>query len=352
MKYRKGKLFFLPIVTLIFFPVLLFGQFIQDFDEGLHGGDFERIAQSGWQFLKLPTTARSAAMGGIITATGNGDASAALTNPASTADVEGYDVSFTRMDWIADIAYQSGSIVKNFGGLGFIGINFVYLDYGDMVRTENQEIFRSDGSRTGLSEIVTDLGMVTASDFAMGLSYATRITDRLKVGGTFRYIQEKLDDATTSNVSFDVGTIYETGLKTFRLSMVGRNFGRDAEFVQWDERIGIPAMKVRMPMSLNLGGAIDLLEGGPGNPHLLTVAAELVHPNDGPEKINVGTEYTFSDLLSLRGGYRFNYDEEGITLGGGLNVEVSQGTNVQINYSYWDFGILGSVNMFSVGFGF
>jgi len=73
-------------------------------------------------------------------------------------------------------------------------------------------------------------------------------------------------------------------------------------------------------------------------------------PNDGPEKINIGTEYAFNNFLMLRGDYRFNYNEEGLTLGGGLIVRTSS-WSFMFNYSYWDFGVLESINMFSISFG-
>lgn len=88
-----------------------------------------------------------------------------------------------------------------------------------------------------------------------------------------------------------------------------------------------------------------------GGLHLWTLAAEFVHPNDGPEKMNFGTEYAFRDLLKLRGGYRFNYDEAGMTLGAGLNLGVSSYA-LALGYAYWDFGRLGATHIVSMGFSF
>jgi hypothetical protein len=172
----------------------------------------------------------------------------------------------------------------------------------------------------------------------------------LEFGVNLRYVREDLDDAVTSNWSVDLGTVYHTGIKTLRLAMVGRNFGPDAEFADWDERIGIPAMRVKMPMSYSFGAAMDIIEKTNNSPHLLIGVAEFIHPNDGPEKINIGAEYTFQNLLALRGGYRFNYDEESFTIGGGLNLSTAYGT-FKVDYSFWDFGILDTVSMFSIGLG-
>jgi hypothetical protein len=330
-------------------PADLFAQYYQDIDTGVHPADFDRIAQTGWQFLKLPTSARQAGMGGIFTSAGHGDATSALTNPASITDVDNIDLSLTTMNWIADIAYQSGSVVKNFGNWGTLGAHFIFVDYGDMQRTRHEDLI-VNGRRTGTTEIATGLGTFSANDFAIGLSYGRSITNKLSVGGNVRFIQEKIDDATTSNWAVDIGTIYYTGFKTLRLAMVGRNFGPDANFAEWNERIQITPANVRMPMVFGLGAAIDIFEGGEGNPHLLTFAAEFTHPNDGPEKVNVGAEYVLYNLIIARGGYRFNYDEEGLTLGGGLQLK-TRSFNVNFNYSYWSFGVFDSVNMISMGIG-
>lgn len=346
-----------------FFPVFLvivlivgvdaWAQPDVNIDWGIHPSDYSRVGKSGWQFLKLPTDARFAAMGGIISATGRGTASAALGNPASLVDVNAKRVSafFSTMNWIADIKYMSGAVAKNFGKYGTFGLSVIALDYGDMERTAYIEQFDDQGNTKGIALPAFDLGTFSGSDFAMGLSYARWMTDRLQFGLKFSFVQETLDDATTRNWAVDVGTMYHTGIKTFRISMVGRNFGPDAEFVQYEERIGVPAMKARMPIAFVLGAAIDILEEKEDSPHLWTLAGEFIHPNDGEEKLNFGTEYSFMNYVMLRGGYRFNYDEEGLTLGAGLRVHFSD-FSLLINYAFIDFGRLNEVHMFSTGFSF
>lgn len=319
-------------------------------NQGIDPASFSRVAMSGWQFLKLPTSARFMAMGGITTTLGKGDASSALANPAFVSDVENLSLSVNNMNWLVDTRYQSYAVVKNFGTLGAIGVHAIYLDYGDMPRTENQPIYEDD-IYTGRTRVNTDLGSVTASDLAVGLTYSRRISDRLQVGGNMRYVRETLDDAKTSNWALDIGTIYYTGFRTLRFAMTGCNFGPDTEFAEYDERIGFPAVRVRMPMMFQLGAAFDLLEGEQANsPHLWTVAAEFVHPNDGPEKVHIGSEYAFMNFAVFRAGYRFNYDEEGLTLGTGLRLAMST-VKLHINYSFIDFGRFDNVQMFSLELG-
>ena len=132
--------------------------------------------------------------------------------------------------------------------------------------------------------------------------------------------------------------------------MVGRNFGPDVQFATYDDRLGVPAANVKMPMVFALGTAYDILEANNNSPHLLSVAAEFTHPNDGPEKIHLAAEYGLMNFVFLRGGYRFNYDEEGLTLGGGINLKTAT-FGVKIDYAYIDFGRFNAVHIFTLGVG-
>ncbi len=232
---------------------------------GVDPMDYSRVGTSGWQFLKLPTNARSTAMGGIRAAAGYGDASAAFTNPASAADVKGTDVQFSSMKWVADIQYSGLSAVTNLGEWGCVGLNLAYLNYGDMVRTEIGEF----NGQPGIVAVTEGLGTFSAHDLAIGLLYSRQITSQLQLGGTIRYIQEKLDDATMRSWSVDIGTLYWTGLGSLRISMLGRNFGPDSEFPSFEDRIAQAPAKVRMPMLFVLGAAYDLMESTPDSPHRL-----------------------------------------------------------------------------------
>jgi opacity protein-like surface antigen len=56
-------------------------------------------------------------------------------------------------------------------------------------------------------------------------------------------------------------------------------------------------------------------------------------------------------MFFLRGGYKSNYDEQGLTLGAGLEVEISD-FSLGVDYAYLDFGNFDAVHIFSFDFGF
>jgi hypothetical protein len=307
--------------------------------------DFQRIGQTGWQFLHLPTVARNASLAGIASGMHNNNVMSVFANPANLVDVKNMDAGFTKINYVADISYMTMAAAKNFGSWGVFGVSVASLDIGDMIRTEN--VYNADLDITERSE---DLGTFTAGDLLVGLSYARMVTDRLSIGGNLSYIQETLDQTKVKNWNVDFGAHFKTGFRSLRFSLVARNFGADKEFTGFTEIYGVP-QSVRMPLNFRMGAGYDIIEKKQDGQHELSVYLEGIHVNDGPERIHSALEYTFMDIFSLRGGYKFNYDEQGLTLGGGLCFNMANITG-RIDYAYLDYGRLDAVHLFTLGFGF
>lgn len=339
----RNKYFKIMIAALviIFQASALYAQRI---DSGIDPPEFERVGQSGFQFLHLPTNARSAALAGVG-GLSNNDASAIFNNPAKLVDIPNFDVSISMLDYIADIRYTTAAIAKNFGKLGVVGFHFASLDAGVLYRTENVE-----DPDLGTTSRSGDLGTFDAGDLLFGISYAKKVTDKLSIGANFGQIQEKLDDTEVKNMFVDFGLFFNTGFRTLTLSMVARNFGSDAEFTGFTELYGIP-QSVRMPLDFRLGLSYDIIEKSDNSHHHLTGYFEGSHPNDSRERLHTALEYTLMDMFTLRGGYKFNYDEQGLTLGGGINYTMGK-IGGRIDYAYLDYGLLSSVHLITVGFRF
>ena len=89
------------------------------------------------------------------------------------------------------------------------------------------------------------------------------------------------------------------------------------------------------------------------------IAVDALHPNNTNEYVNIGGEYTnvVGSLgeFSLRGGYStaFQVDsQQGLTLGGGLNVYVNPSFSVILDYAYADYEYFGDVHRYSIGLSF
>lgn len=304
----------------------------------------KKVAQTGLQFLKIDVGARAAAMGGTFLMVGD-DANAMFYNPAGIAKMSANLDFFTgRTQWIADINYNAAGLVKNFGKWGNVGVSFISSDYGDIIGT------RVAATDKGFEET----GNVDVIAGAVGLAYARQLTSKFTLGGQIKYAYEHLGDNLlstgetvenkVSGLAYDFGTIFYPGFKSLRVGMSIRNFS--PQFKYEEEAF-------ELPLIFRIGAAMDifdLLSSGPANSSFL-LAVDALHPRDYTERIHIGGEFLYADMVALRAGYKINYDEEDFSLGVGIKYNIG-GIGLKVDYAYTNLGIFDAVNRFSVGFSF
>ncbi|MBD3274425.1 MAG: PorV/PorQ family protein [Candidatus Marinimicrobia bacterium] len=349
-------------LTLLAFAVFLilpsgsYGQSGLNWGEGFDQGLYEpgtKYAQAGMTFLSIDPGARTAALGGTkIGAVGS--AENMFGNPATLAMVQGVDVFFSQTNWIVDIGLMGIGAAFNAGNLGVFGVNFVSTDYGDIPRTYPYSGFDPNLRSVGYIQE----GTFTVEEYAVGVSYAKQVISQFYVGGNVKYAYQNLGDVLVidrftgdevmsendvTNVVFDLGTLYYPGYKDLRFGVAFRNFSNQSDF--YDARF-------ELPLTFDFGIAMDLLKIFQENSNnQLTLAVDAVHPRDWDERVHVGVEYDYMGMLFLRGGYKFNYSEEGLTAGLGVDYEIG-GVGIKADYAYSPFGIFENVNRFSIGLAF
>ncbi|MBC8401488.1 MAG: PorV/PorQ family protein [Candidatus Marinimicrobia bacterium] len=315
--------------------VLMLGLFQPDLN-----AEMKKVAQAGYQFLKIDADARAAAMGSAVTLAGSG-ASSMFYNPAGlTEQVAGLDFFSTQTYWLADIRYFTLGLTKNLGQIGVVGFSLHTADYGKIIGT------RVADNDAGFIET----GNVDVDASAFGISFARGLTDRFSVGGQVKFVSQNLGKTlmpdgektnTTSGLAYDFGTIYYPGVKSFRFGMSVRNFSQDLKY----EDDTFP-----LPLTFTIGSALDVTDflGIIGENHDLLFEIDAIHPRDYTERINLGWEYGFKKMLFLRGGYKFNHDTEGLSLGFGLSLSVA-GIMTNLSYSFNDAVDFSPINRISVG---
>lgn len=319
-----------------------------------------KYGQAGMPFLKIEVGARSAAMASTQVGV-TGSAEAMFSNPAGMAFVEGLDVVSSVNDWIADINHYGAGLAYRVGNIGTFGASIVWMDYGEFRRTAPA---LPGDSRDLRNQGYIDQGTFSVSEYAVGISYARQIAGQFYVGGQLKYARQDLGSVeifdqftgenstignNVSNVVFDFGTLYYTGFRDLRFGMSIRNFSNQSDY--FDQRF-------ELPLSLDFGIAMNVLSlwNAPGTAeqsqsnNVLTLAVDYFNPRDNAERLHTGLEYGFMDTFFLRGGYKFNYDEQGLTAGLGINAALGD-LGLRGDYAYSAFGgFFGAVHRVTVGF--
>ena len=304
----------------------------------------QRVGTSVFTFLNIGVSARAVGMGESVVAL-NQDASSIFYNPATIAQLDHTEISLSQIQWPADINYDYFSIIRNIKGRHYLGLNGGILHMKPMAETNE---FFPDG--TG--------NYFTFQDRFMGLTYGAKMTDRFSFGLTIKHVSEDLADYNMSSVLMDLGTFYWTGYRSLRFCASLSHFGPQVapkgtyDKIILDQNSGLEIIeetefeKFSPPTLFRVGGAIDPINR---NGHKLTISTQLNHPVDNAEYIVTGLEYLFMDILCFRAGYKFNKQEENLTLGFGILIPIGP-YKIRADYGYANFDHLSDPVRFSLGF--
>ncbi len=317
----------------------------------------QKRGQTGLKFLSNSVDARATALGGAVMADMVGSSTSLFYNPASMAGMPGnFHVGLGLLEFITDINYNIASIAyrPQGGNYGVVGLSIISVDYGEFlgtIRANNESGF-------------VDTGAFSPSALAVGIGYARSFTDRFAAGVHIKYaLQDIGSDFVTSQdfssgqslstesydintVAFDFGVVYSTGFRSLTLGFSARNFSQELTYVR--ENFELP-LTFQFGISMNL---MDLTSLDP-NVHNLTLHADATRPRDFNEHVKLGLEYSFQNIIFLRGGMAqigVSDEEQGINLGAGLHYQLNN-ISFGADYTYTDFGIFGSVNRVSLQLG-
>jgi len=314
-----------------------------------------KVGSTAAPFLNIGIGPRAIAMGGAFVATAN-DVSSLYWNSAGAAKMNGSGALFAHSSWFADIKYNWAGAVIDLGDAGVFGASITSLDYGEMELTTLRE---PEG--TG--------GTFGASDMAIALTYAKALTDRFSIGGTVKYISQNIWNSSASTVALDFGVLFHSDIAGLRIGATISNLGGDMRISGKDLNVQhdvdqtifgnndqilatLDTDNWPLPLTFKIGLAMDIIEM---ENHVVTIAADALHPSDNKESVNVGMEYHLFNMIALRAGYKslfLDNTEEGLTLGFGLNYDFTDSFGLSIDYAYQTFGLLNDTQHFSIGVNF
>src|SRR4030066_945979 len=287
----------------------------------------QRAGISTAQFLKIGVGGRAAALGETFVAISD-DASALYWNPAGLAQFKSNQVIFSHNLWLGDINHDFLGAVYHLDSENTFGISLTSLSMDKMPVTTEFAPF-GNGEYFGFRDV------------ALSLSYVRKMTEQFSFGGTVKYIEEPLDKLKMRGVMIDIGTYYRTGLGSSRFAVVVTNFGNnlapDGEVVLIGKRKKSEWQSFSPPTIFRIGFAFEPYES---EEHSVTTSIQLNHPNDNSENVATGFEYNWNKMLYLRGGCKFNLDEQNFSFGVGINIPTNLAM-FNLDYAYSNFVKLG-----------
>ncbi|OGU29713.1 MAG: hypothetical protein A2X67_07610 [Ignavibacteria bacterium GWA2_55_11] len=306
-----------------------------------------KIATTAAQFLGIPVGPQAVSMGSAFVASTE-DVTGLYWNPGSVGFLDRTQVAFSNTEWLAGSQFRWIGGILTADGVNYFGVSLTNLDYGE---DEVTTVESPDGTGERWS----------ASDVAFAVTYTRRFTDRFAIGGSGKFIHQRIYNESANTLAFDFGLLFLTGFNDMRLGMSISNFGGDMNLDGRDllQRVDIdPANsgsnknvpgKLKtddwpIPLLFRVGVAMDVVK----NDMLRwTLAADALRPSDNVESVNVGTEVGWGDMLFLRGGFKgigLDNSEEGLSFGGGVKVAIEGLATMEVHYAYTQFGFFGNLN--------
>lgn len=311
----------------------------------LQAQEFAPVGTAVAQFLEVGMGARGTGMGDAYTVLTD-DAGSVFWNPAGIRGVRNMNFFLGYNRWPADISFGAMSFVISLGNSQSLAVSGVFINTDDMLITTVDDPEGTSGMQFGIT------------NYSVGLTYARNLTNRLAVGLTTKLVREQYLNYGYTTWAVDVGTMYQTDFRGMKLGMSILHFGPEVRFSGGYTDYSDPDFSqdetkkfegYSMPINFRVGISIDVWENAS---HKIISAADLVHPNNNLEQYNFGLEYGFKQMLFVRGGYRLQLDEGGLTLGAGARFPLFGDHLSALDYSFSEVGVLPSVHRLSVSFSF
>ncbi len=279
-------------------PVALFA-----FASTAWAGGLDRLGTAGAQELRIPVGASQLGMGGSSVALGAG-LSNLYWNPASIAATDNSEALVSYSTYLADSKVNYGAVSMRMGEAGALAVALKVLSIGDIVVT-------TEDAPGGTGEILNPNFSV------IGVSYARRMTDRVLIGFTGNYINERIAQASATGFSVDLGVQYDTGWRGLRFGFAMKNVGPNMQYggPGFEQRLILPgddpsaqphvvrleSTDFELPSYLQVGLAYDVPVAE--NQHM-TITGVFQGNNFSTDEYRVGAEYVLGQHLALRGGYQ------------------------------------------------
>lgn len=171
-------------------------------------------AQTGgnntFEFLNLPATARSAALGGNHISVLDNDINLSFQNPAVLNPEMKNSVSFNYAPYFADITFGYAVYGFEVKKAGMLSAGMQFINYGDFDRTDET------GNKTGT---------FSAAEYSFNIAWSKKLYEGIQAGVTLKTVYSKLESYNSTGVMADIGMHYQSPSNHFSAGLVIKNAG-------------------------------------------------------------------------------------------------------------------------------
>jgi len=336
---------------------LLISLYVLGVPNTIFAEEFRKVGTSAAQFLKVGVGARALALGGAFESVAD-DASAVYWNPAGITNLDRTTWTFTHTNWLVDTSHDFSALVLPLNSSSYLGLSINAMSVGE-------EEITTESDPTGTGQFWDAQGL------AAGITYGRQMTDHFSIGASVKYITERIWNESASAIGLDIGTYLDTKYKGIIIGMAFTNFGSSMQMTGRDlireydpnEANSLNAnVDVRLhtepwplPTCFKISTSIEVMGRGDrllqSDVSRVTLAVNGTHPNDDSEKLNIGCEYAFREMLFVRGGYSNGYDLNQYSYGAGMKINLYS-QYLMLDYAMVPYGDLATVHTFTISSGF
>ncbi len=266
---------------------------------GLSAQEPYRYGTTSAEFLTVGVGSAGNAMGEAAVTMEN-DLSSLYWNPATLASLESSQTTFMYQPWLLDLNTSFVAVAIKLSPSSTMTVALTSIDYGE---EEVTSLEMPDGTGE----------LYSAGEYALALSYASRISEWFAFGATGKFINSSIWHMSASAVAVDLGVLITsqflsvTGERSdgLKIGMSISNYGTRMRYDGMDLLSSIDILKDEngnyedvpgeflmnaweLPLIFRLGVSIKPLVT---RTHVVTVAVDALHPNNNPESMNAGIQY-------------------------------------------------------------
>ncbi len=283
-------------------------------------------SNSVFNFLEMPVSAHSTALGGHGVSLIEDDASLAFGNPALLSSVSDKTLDFNFMTYLQGCNVGSAAFVKILGERSTMGVAAQYAHYGTMDETTADNVA---------------VGSFSAMDMALIGMYAYDLNDRWAGGAAGKFVYSKYGDFSSVALAVDLGVNYYDENTDFSLSAVARNlggqvkaFGDVHEKLPFSMQAGVTKGFSHAPFRLSVT-LVDLTRWD--KDYYFASGKELSTGKMIMNHLAVGVDFLPADFLYLSMGYNFRKANEMKASGSSHAAGLCAGAGVRL--SRFGFGL-------------